>query len=43
VTQRSSKEGQSPSHPIDARINALRDWRPEMLSRIRALIKAAGP
>jgi hypothetical protein len=38
-----SKKGDSPSHLIDARIEELDDWRGEMLSRLRALIKAADP
>jgi hypothetical protein len=33
----------SPSHLIDARIEALGDWRGETLARIRALIKQADP
>jgi hypothetical protein len=33
----------SPSQLIDARIKALGDWRGEMLSRLRALIKEAEP
>ena len=39
-----SKEGDggdSPSHLIDARIEALGDWRGEALARVRKLIKAA--
>ena len=38
-----SKNAESPSALIDARIAALGDWRGEMLSRIRALIKEADP
>jgi hypothetical protein len=38
-----SHEGQSSSQLIDARINELGDWRGEMLSRLRRLIKAADP
>jgi hypothetical protein len=41
-----SKEGDggdSPSRLIDARIKELGDWRGEMLSRIRSLIKQADP
>ena len=34
---------QSASHLIDARIQKLDDWRGEMLSRLRALIKQADP
>ena len=37
------EEGPSPSHLIDARIKALRDWRGETLGRLRALIKEADP
>jgi hypothetical protein len=33
----------SPSHLIDARIEALDDWRGEMLARVRTLIKKAVP
>ena len=33
----------SPSRLIDAQIEALGDWRGKTLSRIRALIKEAGP
>jgi hypothetical protein len=38
-----SKSAESPSELIDAKIEALGDWRGEMLSRLRALIKAADP
>ena len=31
----------SPSQQIDARVKELGDWRGEMLSRLRSLIKAA--
>jgi hypothetical protein len=34
---------ESPSELIDARIEDLGDWRGEMLSRLRALIKEADP
>ena len=34
---------ESPSKLIDARIKELSDWRGEMLSRIRRLIKQADP
>ncbi len=37
------KGGDSPSRLIDARIKELRDWRGEMLARIRMLIKQADP
>lgn len=33
----------SPSALIDARVNELANWRGEMLSRLRALIKEAEP
>src|SRR5262249_22490124 len=33
----------SPARLIDARIEELDDWRGEMLSRVRALIKQADP
>ena len=39
----SSKRGESPSELIDARIAELADWRGEMLSRLRALIREADP
>jgi hypothetical protein len=44
-TKSGSKEGRAgaPSRLIDARINELSDWRGEMLTRIRALIKQAVP
>jgi len=38
-----SKRAESPSELIDARIEDLSDWRGEMLSRLRALIKEADP
>jgi hypothetical protein len=40
-----SKEaaGDSPSQLIDARIEALSDWRGEMLARVRSLIREADP
>src|SRR5215475_9747395 len=38
-----SKKLESPSALIDARIEDLGDWRGEMLSRLRALIKEADP
>ena len=37
------KKAESPSELIDARIEDLGDWRGEMLSRLRALIKEADP
>jgi len=36
-------KGESPSQLIDARIENLGDWRGELLSRLRALIKQADP
>jgi hypothetical protein len=38
-----SKEGESPSRLIDARIKELGDWRGELLARLRSLIKEADP
>lgn len=38
-----SKRPESPSELIDARIEDLGDWRGEMLSRLRVLIKEADP
>ena len=38
-----SPECASPSRLIDARIEELDDWRGEMLSRLRALIKQVDP
>jgi hypothetical protein len=38
-----SPKGKSPSRLIDARIKELGDWRGEMLSRLRALVKHADP
>jgi len=35
--------GDSPSQLIDARIKELSDWRGEMLSRLRTLVKEADP
>jgi hypothetical protein len=37
------QKGKSPSRLIDERIKELGDWRGEMLSRLRALIKHADP
>ena len=36
-------EGESPAQLIDARIRGLGDWRGELLSHVRALIKQADP
>src|SRR5437763_6851749 len=38
-----SQESKSPSQLIDAKIEELGDWRGEMLSRLRSLIKEADP
>jgi hypothetical protein len=38
-----SQEGKSPSRMIDERIEELGDWRGNMLSRLRTLIKQADP
>ena len=38
-----SQTSKSPSQLIDARITELGDWRGEMLSRLRALVKEADP
>ncbi len=46
TTKSASKEGKggdSPSPLIDARIRELKDWRGEMLARIRMLIQQADP
>jgi len=43
VKKSPSKRTESPSELIDARIEELGDWRGEMLSRLRALIKEADP
>ena len=37
------QNGEPPSRLIDARIAELSDWRGEILSRLRALIKEADP
>jgi hypothetical protein len=37
------EKSESPSDLIDGRIQELGDWRGEMLSRVRALIKEADP
>ena len=45
-TKRTAKPGKgadSPSRLIDARIEALNDWRGETLARIRKVIKDADP
>jgi hypothetical protein len=38
-----SQKSESPSQLIDERIKELGDWRGEMLSRLRALVKEADP
>jgi len=43
VKKSRTQKAESPSQSIDARINELGDWRGEMLSRLRALIKEADP
>ena len=43
LTMPSNAEPESPSELIDARIRELPDWRGEVLSRIRRLIKQADP
>jgi len=37
------RSGKSPSQLMDARIKELGDWRGEMLSRLRTLVKQAEP
>jgi hypothetical protein len=43
MTKDGPQKSQSPSQLIDARIKELGDWRGEMLSRLRTLIKQADP
>ena len=43
MTQTGSQKNKSPSQLIDGRIKELGDWRGEMLSRLRALVKEADP
>ena len=43
MNKSATPEGQSPSELIDARIAELGDWRGEMLSRLRALVRQADP
>ena len=38
-----SQTNKSPSQQIDERIKELRDWRGQMLSRLRTLVKEADP
>jgi hypothetical protein len=43
MTKRGSQKSKPPSQLIDARIKELGDWRGEMLSRLRTLVKEADP
>jgi len=43
MTTSGAADEKSPSRLIDARIAELADWRGEMLSRLRALIRQADP
>ncbi len=43
MTKSGSLNSQSPAQLIDARIKELGDWRGEMLSRLRSLVKEADP
>src|SRR6201990_3125832 len=43
MTKSGSQDSKSPSQLIDARIKELGDWRGEMLSRLRTLVKEADP
>jgi len=43
MPQNESQTNKSPSQLIDARIKELGDWRGEMLSRLRTLVKEADP
>jgi hypothetical protein len=43
MTKSGSKETESPSQLIDARIKELDDWRGKMLSRLRDVIREADP
>jgi hypothetical protein len=43
MKQSGSQKTKSPSQLIDARIEELGDWRGEMLSRLRTLVKEADP
>lgn len=40
---RKSRKAKSPSQLIDERIRELGDWRGDMLSRLRRVVKAADP
>jgi hypothetical protein len=43
VKKSGSQKSESPSQLIDARIKELGDWRGDMLSRLRTLVKEADP
>src|SRR2546429_9971324 len=43
MTKSGSQNSKTASQLIDARIKELGDWRGKMLSRLRALIRAADP
>jgi hypothetical protein len=43
MAKSASQQSKSPSRLIDDRITELDDWRGEMLSRLRALVKQAVP
>ena len=43
MTKSGPQKSKSPSQLIDGRIKELGDWRGEMLSRLRALVKEADP
>jgi len=43
VKKSASQKGPSPSRMIDERIKELGDWRGQMLSRLRTLIRQADP
>ena len=43
MTQSGSQKSMSPARLIDARIKELGDWRGDMLSHLRTLVKEADP
>jgi hypothetical protein len=43
MTKSSAPKGESTAELIDAKVEELGDWRGQMLSRLRALIKQADP
>jgi hypothetical protein len=43
MKKQAPRTSKSPARLIDARIKELGDWRGEMLSRLRALVKQADP